>query len=430
VRALAVALLVACACVPGAPPGFSHGESWTFPLVGTLENGQLFAPVFIDDKGPYLFLLDPDSPLSTIDTGILSDVQPYSSIAPRYDDEQDTRHVQHVADIAKIRVGELTVENRGVWVQPIGTFDVGGRHVRGVLGHDVIADSLVFGFDRDTATAFLATHQGFTPVPGATEIGYRILTSHLPDALPVGRRLVTATIGGRSWNLHVDLGGVQNQLREPRWGDAGLAPAPAKDVLIDEIGIKRQVDHGAIAADVALGPLHRRDVKFVPYDDRRWEREDIDGVLGLSFLLPYRVVMDLDRHQLYLTPRAGDLAADVRARLDRWGSRALSSCPHPGCLAIATIPSEDAASGALIRLDRDPQAQELDLELTLELVGKDGAPLGKPLMVVELARGAADTTARLDPSLGPDATLRVVDASPFVRACPNPARACLYTIAQ
>ena len=47
---LAVAL-AAGACVSGAPPGFSGGDSWAFPLVGPLEGGLLITPVF-EDREP------------------------------------------------------------------------------------------------------------------------------------------------------------------------------------------------------------------------------------------------------------------------------------------------------------------------------------------------------------------------------------------
>jgi hypothetical protein len=60
-KAFASGVLVAAGCTVGAPPGFSAGENWTFPLVGPLENGLLITPATVKGHGPYLFAIDPDA---------------------------------------------------------------------------------------------------------------------------------------------------------------------------------------------------------------------------------------------------------------------------------------------------------------------------------------------------------------------------------
>jgi hypothetical protein len=439
--AVVVLLLGSCS---GAPPGFSGGESWSLPLVGPLEDGVLITPVFVDDQGPYLFAIDPDAPMSTIDEGVVSEIKPYAFLSQRYDDEQDTSHVMHVAEVTQIKVGNLTVTHHDYWEAPIGTFDIAGRHIRGVIGHDIIADSLIFGFDRDKGVAFLATRKGFVPPANAAVTDYRILTSHLggPNIgmQPAGRRLVDANVNGKSLQLHVDLGAVRSQLRDNLFGAAKLTKVPLKDDLVDEIGVRRSVDHGGVADTVQVGGLTSRALVFVPYDDRRWEVEDIDGALGLAFFKGLAVTTDLDKQKIYTTVQPVDVTAGTKERIDRWGSQQLSSCTHPGCFDISMLPAEEASQaapgetttaqqphGPLAHFQRDPQAKDLNIEITLMAFGKDGKALSLPLMVASFPAGSDAMTTELDAGMG-DATLVIIDASPFTRDCPEKGKPCLYNL--
>lgn len=445
----AAAALASGSCVVGAPPGFSKGDAWKFPLVGSLENSALVTPVWVNDKGPYLFLIDPDSPGSSLDEGIVAEVKPYTKMdANRYDDEQDTTHPMRLAEISKIRIGaELTVEHHDFWVVPQDVFNVDGRKIRGVIGHDMISDSMAFGFDRDAGFAYLATKKGFAPPPGAQELDFRTLTSHLAVNLqPVGRHLVTAKVNGKDQLLHIDLGASPSQLREAKWGDLGLQTVPAKTFLVDEVGTLRTADHAAVAQSVVLGPITGSGVKLAPYDDRRWEREDIDGTLGLSFFAKTNLWVDLDKNKLYLSARSSDVSTGAKERITRWGSAQLSGCPHLGCLDVSMLEPEaptpppaggsdlgaaarpvPASASGIVHMERDPQARDMDIELTLEAVDKAGVPLPLPLLVASFPAGADTMTTQLDAAYG-DATLKVVDASPFPRQCPTQGKACLYTL--
>lgn len=49
-----------------------------------------------------------------------------------------------------MQLGTLTVKGpKPAQIVGAGAFDAGGRRIHGVLGRDVIADSLVFSFERD-----------------------------------------------------------------------------------------------------------------------------------------------------------------------------------------------------------------------------------------------------------------------------------------
>jgi hypothetical protein len=440
-RAIIIASLLGTACVAGAPPGFSKGDSWTIPLVGALEDGELVTVVSVNDHGPYLFAIDPDSPVSSIDDGIVSELNAYHYVTNnRYDDEQDTSHPTIIADALTLHIGsDLTVAHHPLWVMHVGTFDANRRRIRGVLGHDIVADSMVFGFDRDKGVAYLSTPKVFTPPAGAASFHYHFLTSHLQGEsvtiYPLGRRLTDATIGGKSYRMHVDLGAVPSQLREGFWPAAGLTPVAAHGDIVDEIGTHRAIAQGAVAPAITAGGVTAHDVEIVPYDDRRWEREDIDGSLGLDFFHGMNVWMNLDSQIVYTTSRADSLEMDTKTRIDRWGSAVLSGCPHTACFDLTDVtppPAADSnapgaqATGPLVHLQRDPAAADLNIEVTFVATGKDGTML-PGVMVADFAKGVDTMTTQLGAAYA-GATMKIVDASPFVRECPEAGKPCLFTL--
>ena len=436
-----IAMVVASgSCVVGAPPGFSKGDSWTFPLVGPLENGALVTPVMVNDHGPYLFLIDTDSPVSSLDEALVNELRPDKVVVTnRFDDEQDTTHGTKTADILDLKIGTLDVHFRSMWVLPDNMFNSGGRTIRGVIGRDIITEATVFGFDRDAGVAYLTTPKGFTPPANARSFGFRVLVNRLVDSKmntyvgsaaqisPAARHIADVQVNGQNEQLHIDLGDPNSQLREAKWGAAKLTPGPAKAVLIDEIGGVRQADHAGIAQDVAVAGVTIHGLPFLPYDDRRWETEDVDGTLGLDFFRDLAVWADWNNSKIYLVPRSGDLGAGVKARIDRWGSQALSSCPHAGCFEVTVLQPPANGGGAIVKVHRDDAAKDLDIEVVLEPVDASGKSLGKSLTVASFPKGADELTTQLDPGWG-DATMRVVDVSPFVRQCPTAGKPCLYAL--
>src|SRR5262249_10942977 len=154
----------------------------------------------------------------------------------------------------------------------------------------------------------------------------------------------------------------------------------------------------------------------------------------------YAVAMDLDRSKLYTTVRPTDLDAGTKERIDRWGSQQLSGCAHPGCFEISMMPAEEASQaapgetttaqkphGPLAHFQRDPQAKDLNIEVVLMGVGKDGKALSLPFMVASFPAGADTMTTELDDAYA-DATLHIIDASPFTRSCPQADKPCLFSL--
>lgn len=392
-------------------------------MVGPLENGILIVPVKIHDRGPYLFVVDPDAPVSSVDAALDSELQLYSKLGGEYPDESDVMRNVRRAEVLRLEIGTLKVRNRRFWVHPVGTYNVSGRQIRGVIGRDILADSLVFGFDRDLGMAYLATQKGFITPPGAKRFRYRLLKGGAPEH----RHLVDARLDGKPIRLHVDLGEIASQVREKHWRKYELESVPLQRALIDEAGTVRVVDHGAHAGRLEVGEVGANNVLFVPHDDRRWRDTDLDGTIGLGFFEGYSVWSNFDDHTITVVPRRTD---DVtRQRLARWGWDALAGCADPGC-ARAELLEEPFEEGAprtppLLLIERDPSVTDVAMEVLIEARGSAG-PTDLPRIVASFPVGTLRMTEKLDGAYR-DVTFAVVDISPFPRGC-RADKACAYTL--
>lgn len=416
--ALVAALLGGCTV--GAPPGFSEGESWTIPLIGPLEDGLLLVPALINGKGPYVLLVDPDAHVSIVDQQVLKETAARVGEGPHLLDESDTQQARFYAEILDMQLGTLTFKGpKPAQAVPAGTFDAGGRRIHGVLGRDLIAESLVLSFDRDAGALTLATQKGAKPT--GTAITYSLLHSRIPNAevRPISRKLVTASVNGVPFALHVDFGAAVSQLRTRAWPKAKLTPKVAPLVLVDEVGMTREVKQEGVADTVSLGGITAQNVSFVPYADRRWPDQDLEGTLGLPFFKPFAVTANWDSRTIYLRPRT---EVDAATRIGRWQSKTLSGCANLGCIKgtvidpLANAPAETKPAqhpGVVVSFTRDATAAQLDLEVLVEVK----ASAATKWLLVNIPYGADRAMTHLSADfIG--ATMTVLDASPFPRQCP------------
>ncbi len=424
--ALAMAALAAGACTSGAPPGFSGGQGhrWSFPLVGPLEGGLLLTPVTLNTYGPYLFLIDPDAPISIVDAELvkLAGLRPVPG--PERLDETDTQRPRAYAEVLGLEVGTLIIERREVMVAPRHAYDAAGRRIHGVLGRDVLADSLAFGFDRDRGLGHLIAERSFQVPAGAAALPYAVLEPRIGNAkvLPVPRRLVSATInaatGGAAFPLHVDFGAVPSQLREGLWDRAKLVARDLRAAVIDEVATPRAVARGSDVAPVTVGGV-TGSAAFIPYGDRRWEEQDIAGTLGLGFFAGHVVWASWHGKSLHLMSRR---PIDAATRIARWDSPVLAKCQQPGCIAVRVVdplggkaPAEGKPHpGLVLSITREERAGGTDLEVVLEAQGDPALPY----LIVNLPPHVDRLIHQLKPDfLGK--TLAVADASAFPRPCPG-----------
>ena len=439
--ALAAVLLGGCAA--GAPTGFSAGDHWTAPLIGPLEDGLLLVPVYIEKHGPYVFAVDPDANVSIVDDKIVKEAALRSGQGPRLDDELDHQNPHFFAEILQMRIGTLYVQNKSALIVKTGTYNTNGREVDGVLGRDVIADSLVFGFDRDAGLMTLLTQEAWNKqkVEG-TPVHYELLSdrnkTELPvgrgrngmnsgggldlDVVPVSRRITDAMIDGAKFVVHLDFGAMASQLRDRSWEAAKLEAHPAQGMLIDETGTGRPIEKLGTAAQVTLGPITAPNVAFVSYVEQRWREQDLDGALGLDFFMPYTVWANWDSKTIHLVPRHD---TDLVARVGRWQMQELSACTTPGCVTATIIdplaklppdaPRPAQNPGVVVTFQRDPATAHKPLEALVAVKGADGAK--KAMLVVSLPPDADRAMTHLGGEFS-GVTLAVIDADPFPRTCP------------
>jgi len=448
---LSALIAVGCGGV-GTPSGFSKGDHWTFPLVGPLEDGALLAPAMVHGKGPYLFAIDPDASISAIDQQVAADAGLTTSRGPTLLDETGTEAMRAYAELLELQLGTLSVDRRIVMLVPPDFYNTEARRVNGVLGRDVLVDSLVFGFDRDQGIAMLSMGQTFTPPPGAIAVQYDTVSvdpvmmstvrghtsggaessnsddqsrigvvtrdsSSGLDPTPVVRRVAAAQIGGAQVMMHLDLGGTVSELREPLWAKVKAQPTAVKQRLVDEVGSVREVAQGATASDVALGAARTPKITLVPYIDKRFAVNKVDGALGLDFFGPFAVYANWAARTYFLKPR-GDAAATATARFGRFGA-AMPSCPHPGCVT-ATLTA--TTGGTRLDVVRDAEAAKRALEIRIGVTpaaGKSAAAL-----IVELPADVDKISGGV-PENYDGATLTVLDASPFTRPC-DTKEGCVY----
>ncbi len=422
------ALIFLGACSVGAPPGFSVGTSWTAPLIGPLENGELLVPVFVNGAGPYIFAIDPDAPVSIVEDHVVKEAKLIVDTGGRMLDESDTSRPRFYAETLGIEIGSLTVERRDTEIVTDHVYDLDGRQIDGVIGHDIVSDSVAFEFDRDrglvtvmTSTDAAAAVPGF----GGQAVPWKKLTAQMKSihTQPIARRLVDAQIDGATYTLHVDFGAPASQLQERAWPTAKLAIAERHGTVTDEVGVPRSIDKVGTAETVTVGATTAHRVEFIPFRDKRWHDEDFEGTLGLDFFRDQTVLVDLDHDTYYTKPR-GDLAATTAARIARWQTLLLPACTHVGCASVnvidplAAMPAETRPAqhpGVVISVVRDPAAAHLPLEVVLSVT----APGADPRRLVANLPASVDRAMTHLPSGYVGATVTVIDASPFPRACPT-----------
>ena len=453
---IALALAGVGGCAVGAPPGFSDGDLWTFPLVAPLEDDLLLVPVYVNDRAdPLLFMIDPDSRQSSIDSALQSELKPFSVQAPEEVTEADSPIPIYVAEIARIKVGDLEVKNLKMRVHNAGTFWSGGRVVRGILGRDVISDSLVFAADRDRGVAFLATQGSLSPPPGAFEVGFRHYYHRQVARVKINEK--------QSYDIHLDIGARTSMLLASRMAKVGLPRVPVRALLVDEYGYKREESSGGLAAKVALGDARVDGILFLPFGDKRIDDEELQGAIGQNFFSRFHLTMNWDKKKLWLKPRTSDAIGTARERVRRWGNL-FDKCKNPACVSVQMVreqapvapttppadpatppaappaatptpaepgvtsappvtpepaPAAAPAAGAVkeLRILREDLAS-VEYEVLLEAVDADGRPLGLPRLLAHLSGGIPAVTERtLAPQYSAAAAFVVLDVSPFPRPC-------------
>ncbi len=401
VVAVGVAIGLA-ACAAGVPPGFSDGTSWTIPVVGGLDDGPLVAPVFINDEGPFLFVLNPRA-ASTIDPELARNLDIW---VDRTDqkivsfDDKITHEKLDIADILKVRVGTLTVVKTKFLALPARA-RYHGQRVWGTIGKEIFAESLIWTIDRDRQQVHVAT-QGHQPVPdGATKVTAKRLRAN--------RLFVDVRLDGKT-KAYVFV--------DPCRYGSGVWPKVAARAGLDRRG-------GHWVAAVTLAGLEVADVPIYAYEDKRVRTRDWDGMLGMEFFAKYHVIINWHEHVVWLTPRAPSLRDGARMRIERWGP-SVATCDTLGCVSGTLTTDGDRTT---LAFERDAAITDAAMEAVFEAVDADGRALRLRRIIVSFPRGARTAAIRgaVLNQYAHAAGLSLVDVTPFAPPCDTPRRqGCVY----
>lgn len=385
------------------------------PLVGPLEDGLLITPVTIGTRGPFLFALDPDAPISVVDGALVKAIGLRASEGPARYDESGAPQARIYVELVSVEVGTLIIERRRAIVVRANTFDTAGRRIHGVLGADVLSTGVVFGFDRDAGIAMLIDEHSFKPPQGAIALPYRDVAKSLPVA---ARRVVKATVGDAAVDLHLDLGATASQLRETEWPGAKLVTRELVGALVDEVGTPRRIEKASEPVSVTAGPITSERVAFVPYADARWADHEVAGTLGLGFFAQHDLWAQWPARTFHLSPRTKE---PLSKRLGRWDQGALEKCTTPGCVTVRLVdplagkPLEEGKThpGVILSLTREERAGGMPFEVVIEATDRPGLPL-----VIANMPAHVDRLIDQLPAEFVGATLAVVDVGLYPRECP------------
>src|SRR5262249_56526411 len=92
---------------------------------------------------------------------------------PRFVDETGTAVPRFFAEVLSYEIGPLVVQGaKPTAVVKAHTFDFAGRRIYGVIGHDVLLDTLALSFDRDLGTATLTVLDTFKHPEGGVDVKF------------------------------------------------------------------------------------------------------------------------------------------------------------------------------------------------------------------------------------------------------------------
>ncbi|MCP4443840.1 MAG: hypothetical protein GY811_00660 [Myxococcales bacterium] len=354
-------------CVVGAPPGFSDGDLWSVPLVAPLEDDLLLVPVSIHGEGPFLFMIDPDSPESSIEASLQASLDLYvSRTATERQTEDDHMSRIIIAEVKKMTIGDLKIRNMKVRVHDDGVYWSGNRRVRGILGRDVISDSLVYQFNRDKGMMYIGTQGNLKPPEDAPKLKFS-------QSYGNQRRYLAKVEINRKHKMvmHLDLGARTSMLWSTLIEKYKMPAVPIQAEIVDEYGTRRTISSGTIAGIVTANETETTALTMLPYADARVDEEDLDGVLGLNFWNKYNVTVNWHHKKFWMQPRNQDATLDAKARVERWGDQ-LTNCEILACLRPALEGRPEAVTMATAPLPKEEPAAE-------QPTGEGAAPTGAPV---------------------------------------------------
>ena len=261
--------------------------------------GRIWAPVYINGKGPFRLVLDTGSNRSAV----MESVATALGIAPKTDDAVLLRGVTGARTVPTIPVDKLVVGELELRSQrlPILTDALGGAE--GVLGNEGLQDKRIIIDFRHDRIKIIRSHAERAP-PGFVTVPVRMVRGLLLVA--------DIRIGALRAKAIIDTGG-QGTLANTAFRDALVKKVPPEDVLADEVtGATLDVQRGdrLLIPPISIGEVEIRrahitvgDLAIFEYWHMTREPALMIGmdVLGLLDTL----IIDYKRRELQVRMRKG-----------------------------------------------------------------------------------------------------------------------------
>ena len=376
--------------------------------MGSLEDGAFIVPVKINGQGPLLFAVNPRA-ASSIDRRVAERLGLYmerTRIAVSGESDTIVNEMTERAEVLKLEVGTLTVTGQHFMVYPAtGTYK--NLDIAGVLGANVLDDTLVWTFDRDAQMIYIETQEVATPPAEAMTVEASRINQN--------RFFADVKVGGKTLDMEIDFERPASSVWPELAASAGLAPMGGQSHR-DAFGHQYRYDSGWLAPEVRIGQATVPELVMFPFTDKRVRKADYDGVIGRDVFARFNVTVNWHHEMIWLRPRNADAADAVAARLSRWGG-ALAACGEPGCVSSEIATSETGATAVMF--SRDPSAAGLAYDVTLRAVNESGRPLPLPPLFAAFSP-ERDQVILAGPDAAPyaqAAAFRAIDITPFPPPC-------------
>jgi len=268
--------------------------------------GRIWAPVYINDKGPFRMVLDSGADHSGIDAHAAEVL----GLTPNQARHVLLRGVTGTADVPTVRIERFTVGDMefGASVLPIVTDPLGGAD--GILGTDGMSNRRILVDFRHDQIIIMRSYNtraaaGFRTIP------FRLIRGNLVA--------VDGTVGGIATTAIIDTGGqvtVANlalrRALETRWSRLVTRPDQIIGVTTDV-----QDRAAAVTPPLLMGESHRGGVVEIRYHDmtfgdmhifEHWHLTDEPAMLvGMDALgLLDTLIIDYRMHELQIRTRDQD----------------------------------------------------------------------------------------------------------------------------
>jgi hypothetical protein len=241
----------------------------------------ILAPVTVDDRGPFLFIVDSSAPRSVVDTGLVARLRLRTRRVPAAAGGGEAAALWG----STVKVAHVPIYAPQAYVQDLARTERmrGHRRIAGLLGSELFR-AYVVRIDPMKRTLRIYHPRFFRPTTGAVAIPLTEADGKLYAPLQVS----AAGEMAQSHSAMIDTG-TDVLVADPL---AAKAPGAGAATVADSLGERVSVPAGRLRS-VQIGPYTLYDV---------WGATQGGPSVGMAWLSRFIVTFDLAHNRLYLEP--------------------------------------------------------------------------------------------------------------------------------